>query len=185
LKSSRLTKAIFFRFPVGDTKVRILTDFFIVHTLYKGVYPNSKYEGIALKATDVKEGCTVKTSAWAWGIVRGKEKGTDTLKILQFPKALLYPLHALENSPDWEGMFSSFPHGADIVISNTGEGPNRYSIQPTPKKTTVPNDVLDELGKHPTCEDIVKRIVAKQDEKKGSVDTSPYTMESSDDIPFE
>lgn len=165
----------FFKFPVGDTKIRILTDFHQTFSLYEGEYPNSKYVRMLPRYVEPAQGTNIKVSAWAWAIVRGKP---DTLKIVQFPFSLMKALGGLKSDPEWE--FDTFPMPYDITIGNTGEGGARYSLRGSPKRTEIAESTLDELGKRKTCEEIARKIM----EKQGTVLNGPMTAESSDEVPF-
>ena len=181
----------FFKIPVGQTKMRILTDFYQTYSLYEGEYPNSKYVGMLSHFKRPNPGYSIKTSAWAWALIKGKE---SQLKVIQFPYSLIKALGALRADPDWE--FKSFPMEYDITVTNTGEGGSRYSLIGSPKKTAIADSVYEDLKGRKSCEEIAKKIMEKQGDKTEKAFASTFekgpkvVLEASDDdidpesIPF-
>ena len=150
----------FFKFPVGETKIRLLTQFHQTFSLYKGTYPNSKYVKMLPHFKEVEEGYNLKTSAWAWAIIRGK---VDKLKIVQFPYALIKALQGMQNDPEWK--FDTLPMEYDITIGNTGEGGARYSLRGSPSRSKVLEDTLTSLKGKKSCEEIASKIIASQNKE--------------------
>lgn len=132
----------YFKFPVGNTKIRILTDFTNTYSLFEGEYPSSKFVKKLDKYEKPEEGFTVKTSWNAWAIIRGTP---DELKIVQFPYSLIKQLSALIGDADWQ--FTGFPMSHDVTVGNTGEGGARYSLIGSPNRSEVPAAVMAELSK--------------------------------------
>lgn len=179
----------FIKFPVGDIKIRILTDFTQTWSLYEGEYPNAKYVRMLPHYEKPTKGQTIKTSGWAWALIRGGKETSDYLKIVQFPYSLLKELGAMKSDPDWA--FEEFPMEYDLTVGNTGEGGNRYSLRGSPKRTPVDNSVLTQLGEKKPCADIVKAILDKQESKnpaKAGAVAKTYEYPSEDinpnEIPF-
>jgi len=183
---SEASTSDFFKFPTGKSRVRILTDFMKVESIYQGEYPNTKYLGIKTADRVIKEGETVSSQAWAWALVRGEDGFGDELKIVQFGKALIEALINLKSDPDYA--FESFPMPYDITVHNTGSGPTRYSITAARQNTEVTEREMEALNKKQPIHEIVAKIVAKQNggkkkEDGGSIEY-PKDAPNPEDIPF-
>lgn len=152
------TGSDFHRLETGDTKIRVLTDFVEVKQVWEGVYPNSKPLGMLRKGQTLGSGQSVKTSGWAWTIVRGEK--SDTMKIITFPMSIISKLANLKKSDDyaWEDM----PMPYDVTIHNTGEGGDRYSITPARQNTELTEEELADLEAKNSIEEIVEKIKDKQ-----------------------
>ena len=178
----------FFKFPTGDTRLRILTDFEQTYSLYEGEYPKAKYVKMLDHYVKPKDGFSVKSSAWAWAIIRDKP---DFLKIVQLPYSLVKALGDLKSDPEWE--FEDFPMEYDITVGNTGEGGARYSLRGSPKKEPIPAEVFKELEGKKSCQEIVNAILEKQGGKKEAAKSGAAAFQGKEypdeeinpsDIPF-
>lgn len=150
----------FYEMKVGANKMRILTQFERVNSLFQGVFPNSKYVGKVGDEYVPKEGEKVNLQGWAWII----DRTSGELKIAQFGKAILTQITALKNNPDYA--FDGFPMPFDLTINNTGEGANRYSITPARQNTEITADEMAQLNKKKTISQIIQAIDDKQSGKK-------------------
>lgn len=130
---------LYFKFPVGNTKIRVLSDFTASHSLFEGEYPNGKFVRKLDRYENPKDGFKVKTSWNAWALVG------DQLKVIQFPYSLMKQFKALTDDPEWG--FRGFPMSHDVTIGNTGDGGARYSLIGSPKRSDVPADVMASLEK--------------------------------------
>jgi len=146
----------FYKMKVGANKMRILTQFERVNSLFQGEFPNSKYVGKVADTYVPKAGEKVNLQGWAWII----DRETGELKIGQFGKAILTQITALKNNPEYA--FESFPMPYDIVINNTGEGANRYSITPARQNTDITAEEMEALNKKKTVADIILAMENKQ-----------------------
>ncbi len=171
----------FYKMKIGENKVRVLTQFERVDSVFQGEYPNSKFVGHVEEDYKLKGGEKVSTQGWAWGI----DRTTGEMKIMQFSKAILGLINKLKS--DEEYTFDNFPMPYDITIHNTGEGPSRYSITASRKNTDVTEDEVAELEKKTSIRDIISKIK----EKKADVPPEVATPEkiypagpNPDDIPF-
>lgn len=163
----------FFKIPEGKTKLRILTDFVKVQTVWEGVYPNSKPVG-AFTGQTLRDDQSVQTKGWCWIETDGE------LKILQTPVAIIKKLAELKQNPEyaWEEM----PMPFDITIANSGEGPNRYSVEPARQNTPVSEEILTKLADSTPIEEVIERIEAKRGEEN-TTDGIDYP-EGDGNIPF-
>lgn len=180
------TESDFFTLPVGDTKIRILTDFVEVKTAWIGEYPNSKPAGIVYEGRVLNANEKVTSAGWAWAVIKTVNKATvDEVKIIKFPMGLIGKIAKLKSDPEysWEDM----PMPFDITIGNTGDGGGRYSVTPARANSEVTEKELATLNKKKPIESIVEAIVNKQtggvEEKK---DTVEYPTEeiNPEDVPF-
>ena len=146
----------FYDLKVGSSRVRVLTRFERVNSLFQGVYPNSKYIGKVDDNYVPKDNEKVNVQGWAWII----DRATGELKIAQFGRAILTAITALKNNPDYA--FDDFPMPYDITINNTGEGANRYTITPARQNTEVTEEEMAQLNKKKTIADIIVAIDNKQ-----------------------
>jgi len=178
-KESESTGSDFFKIPEGKTRLRVLTDFTKVQTVWEGEYPNSKPLGHLQEGQVIKDGQSVKTSGWIWAYiseVNGKE--VNDLKIVQMGISIIGQIAKLKQ--DEEYSFEDMPMPFDITINNTGEGANRYSITPARKNTEVSAEVLADLEEATPLAEIIEKIQAKGNE-------TPVEYPESDDdkkVPF-
>lgn len=158
----------FYTMKKGANKLRILTDFVKVETVYEGEYPNSTYKGINYAGRPLAKNESLKTGAWAWCI----DRATDELKIAQFGKQIIGQLVALKN--DSQYAFKGYPMPYDITINNTGEGATRYSMIADRMNTELSEAEIAELNKKKPIALIVSTIVDKQTGKSKTA-TQPYS----------
>lgn len=147
----------FFKIPVGDTRIRILSEFEEVKQVYEGEFPNAVYKGFHKDGDIMKSGCKVRRSGWAWCIVRGKP---DEQKIITFPIGLVAKIANLRRDPEYQ--WDEFPMPYDITIHNTGEGGDRYSITPARSNVPVTEEEFADYTEKTKIEDIITRIKEKQ-----------------------
>lgn len=176
----------FYEMKIGDNRCRLLSEPVKVMTLYKGIYPNSKYAGLVDESYQPTGDDKVSTTAWIWGI----DRVTGELAIFQLGSAILLAITALKNSPEYS--FSKFPMPYDINIKNTGEGANRYSIIAARQNTDVTEEEMTLLVKKQEKSDIqtiIARMKARQNEPKDNKDlenfsTDNYPKDDLGTIPF-
>ena len=163
----------FFVIKTGKNTVRILSDFVKVENVFKGEYPNSKYQGIKTPERTLESDEKSTLQGWAWLL----DRATGEVKIGQFGSSILKALGGLKNDPEYA--FTSFPMPYDITITNTGEGANRYSIIAARQNTEVKEEEMTLLNKKKTIADIVGAIVDKQSGKTtDSVEAVDYPQSS-------
>lgn len=153
------TGSDFFKFPTGDTKIRIMTEMVQVKQIVEGVYPDTKLLGMVQEGQKLTADQKIKVSGWAWCNVEG-----EGLKIITFPYSLIKQIGALKQMPDysWEDM----PMPYEITVKNTGKGGDRYSITPARENTEVDSDVVADLESKTTIEEIVNKIKDKAENKE-------------------
>lgn len=169
----------FFSLPTGDTKMRIMTELVEVKTAWEGEYPNSKPMGIVTESNPALAGQKVDSKGWAWAIIRNVNKAEiNKLKIVKFGKGIIGALAKLKSEGEyaWDDM----PMPFDITISNSGDGPARYTITPARANTPVTEEELKALADKKPIEAIVQSIIDKQGGEK-KVD---YPEGDGGEIPF-
>ena len=106
----------------------------------------------------------------------------DAIKQAKLPYTVVKAIKGLSDNPDWEFVLP-FPHTLTLSAKNAGTKEVEYSLTPSPKKIEIPKEVLDELAKKPTPEDIIEKIKGAKDEEQK---TDEPVQEGIDpkDIPF-
>ena len=147
----------FYKVVEGSNKLRILTDFQKVETIFK----NNRFVAFNFEGRKLEQDEVVRTQAWAWAINRQNNE----LVIVQFGKTILGQIVAYRNSSDYG--FSTFPMPYDIDLRAKGAGTKEveYTIVPARANTEVSQSEMEMLNKKKTISDIVKAIIAKQNEK--------------------
>lgn len=140
------------------------------------VYEGGKYRA----AKEGEKGASIKGVCWV--LQDGK------LKQAKLPYTVVKEIRGLQLNPDWE--FSlPFPHTFTLKAVGAGTKEVEYSINASPKKVTIPEEILEELAKKPTPEGIVEKIKGKTAQPAPSKSTSEaidYPAEdiNPEDIPF-
>lgn len=146
----------FFKIPVGETKIRVVTDFYKVQKLWEGEFPKTVYRGIYTEGETIPAGCAVKDSGWAWCIVRD----TGEFKIIEFTKGLIGEFFQLKRSEEYSWYTDTMPY--DVTISNTGEGAQRYKVTPARQNTELTDEEKADMEALTPLADIINKIKDKQ-----------------------
>lgn len=146
----------FLSLKVGKNPIRIISDFFKVENIFKGKFPNSKYQGIKTPERVLAVDETITTQGWVWVI----DRTTNELKIAQFGKNIIGQIMTYKNDPEYA--FAGFPMPYDLNINNTGEGASRYTVTPARTNTEITAEEMAQLNKKKTIKDIVGAIIDKQ-----------------------
>jgi len=105
------------------------------------------------------------------------------IKQAKLPYTVVKAIRDLRDIPDWEFTIP-FPHTLTLTATGAGTIEVEYSVQPSPKKVTIDQAILDELAKKMAPEAIVERIKGAKDD----VQVEPPTPEEAgikpEDIPF-
>lgn len=81
----------------------------------------------------------------------------DVIKQAKLPYTVVKQIRALQDEDDWDFQIP-FPHMFTLKAKGAGTKEVEYSLTPSPKKTEIPQTILDELAKKPTPEEVVDRI---------------------------
>lgn len=137
----------YFKIAEGDNRIQLLTHCAPLAQVYD---PSTKKYHAAQegeKAASIKGVC--------WILQDG------IIKEAKLPYTIVKAVKSLMEDPDYA--FEAFPMPRLINIKAKGAGTKEveYSVIPGPKEILVSKEVLDELAKKPTPEDVVERIKGK------------------------
>lgn len=104
------------------------------------------------------------------------------IKEAKLPYTLVKEIRGLQQNPDWEFEIP-FLHTFTLNAKGANTKEVKYSINASPKRVDIPLEILEELKKKPTPEELVEKIKGK---KQSSVDPTDYPEEDIDtsNIPF-
>lgn len=105
------------------------------------------------------------------------------VKSARLPYSVVKWVRALQDDPDWEFDFP-FPHILTVNAKNAGTKEVDYSTNVSPKKVYIPQNILDELSKKKSPEEIVQSIKDKYSVPEPKSIEYPQSDISPDDIPF-
>ncbi len=147
----------FYTIKEGANKLRILSDFEKVETLWEG----QKYKGHVVEGYQPSGEEKIRTQGWAWAIIRGAEG--DELKIVQLSKTILGQLTSLKNDPEYT--FDEFPTPYDVTITAKGAGTKEveYTTTASRKNTEVTEAEMEQLNKKKPIQAIIQAIIDKQE----------------------
>lgn len=167
----------FFRFKEGSNKMRILTDFQLVKSVWKGQTPL----GIDYVGRETSDGETIRTQGWAWAYLLE----TSELKIVQFGKVILSQLVELKNSAEYHFDNFPMPYDIDIKAKDAGKQTVTYTVIPARANREVSEAEMSALNKKKPIKDIIELMLEKQ-QIKGGKDTIEYPKEENhlDEQPF-
>lgn len=137
-----------FKFKEGDNTIRILTEPVIFFEKFKtGIcYTNCGYQG------------TAKYLTWIYDRQDGK------VKLAKIPYSIAEVLATYEKDEDYA--FDGFPMPYDIKINAKGAGTKEVVYTVLPKKAVaMADEVMHEVSKENTCEEIINKMKEKQIEK--------------------
>ena len=102
------------------------------------------------------------------------------VKQAKMPYTIVKAIRALRDDPEW-GFTLPFPHPLTLTAKGAGTKEVEYTLTPSPKVAPLSQEILDELAKKPTPEQIVDRIkgVHNSDEVE-----YPEEDINPEDIPF-
>lgn len=114
------------------------------------------------------------------------------IKQAKLPYSIVKEIRGYQQNPDWEFKLP-FPHSFTLNAKGAGTKEVEYSIQASPKKIEIAKEIIEELSKKPTPEDIVEKIKNGKNEPKkesGGLVSKENSVEypkepiNPDDIPF-
>lgn len=106
------------------------------------------------------------------------------IKSAKMPYTIVKAVRELRDNPEWEFEFP-FPHALQLSAIGAGTKEVKYSLTPSPRKFEITKEVLDELAKKPTPEELVEKLRGGAPAKPAG-DGFEYPTEEIDpaDIPF-
>lgn len=112
------------------------------------------------------------------------------VKLARFPYTVVKAVRALANDPEWDFEYP-FPHVVTLNAEGAGTKEVKYSVTPSPKIVPIPAEILAELAKKPSPEDMVEKMKEKAGVVAGhgaSASTGGFEYPKEDvnpeDIPF-
>lgn len=108
------------------------------------------------------------------------------IKSAKLPYTVVKSIRAYQQNPDWEFVLP-FPHQFTLHAEGAGEKEVKYSLTVSPKRVDIPSEVLAELAKKPTPEELIEKLKGKVSQGKSE---SPKAVDypkddiNPDDIPF-
>lgn len=109
------------------------------------------------------------------------------IKQAKMPYTIVKHVKALREDSEWEFELP-FPHLLTLTAKGAGSKEVEYTLTPSPRKTEFSKEILDELAKKPSPEDIVEKIKGKSDIDYDAVTRPPldYPIDdiNPDDIPY-
>lgn len=107
----------------------------------------------------------------------------ETIKLAKLPYTVVKAIRALQNDPDYA--FEEFPMPRVIKVNAKGAGTKEveYSVIPSPKEVKVSKEIMEELSKKSTPEEMVEKMKGKVSQRNAQ--TSNQSAEDySGEVPF-
>lgn len=135
----------FFKIVEGDNRIQLLTHAVPFYQKWTG----TKYE----PAQDGDHNLSIRGVCWVLQ--------DNIIKLATLPYTIVKQIRALMDDEDWS--FSDFPmpHLVNIRAKGAGTKEVEYSLVPSPNKQEVSKDVLSELAKKPSPEEMVEKLKNK------------------------
>lgn len=137
----------YFQVVEGDNRIQLLTHCAPLAQVYNPM--TKKYE----IAQEGQKGSSIKGVCWV--LQDGK------IKQAKLPYTVVKAVKDLMEDPDYAFEAFPMPRMINIKAKNAGTKEVEYSVIPSPKEYEVPAEVLAELAKKPTPEEIVEKIKGK------------------------
>ena len=160
----------YFNIVEGDNRIQLLTYCVPLAQVWTG----TKYE----IAEEGAQNVSIKGVCWVLQ--------DGDIKLAKLPYTVVKQIRALQTDPDYQ--FAEFPMPRTVNVKAKGAGTKEveYSVIPGPKEVEVTPEVLEELAKKPTPEEMVEKLKNKGTTIKQLV--AKYDSETADKevdkIPF-
>lgn len=79
------------------------------------------------------------------------------IKQAKLPYTIVKQIRDYQQNPEWEFTLP-FPHTFTLTAKGAGTKEVEYSLNASPKKVEIPVEILEELAKKPTPEEIVEKV---------------------------
>lgn len=155
----------YFQIVEGDNKFVLLSHFARLELVWDG----SKYR----VATEDDQNVSIKGVCWVLQ--------DGLIKEATLPYTVMKDIRALSNNSDWDFEIP-FPHMLTLNAKGAGTKEVVYSLTPSPKKTQIPRETLDELAKKLQPEEVVEKI--KEAKAKSAYPTAESEGIKPEDTPF-
>lgn len=162
----------YFSIEEGDNRFVLLSHFAPFAQMYEG----GKYR----PAKEGEKPEKIVGVCWVWQ--------DGAVKLAKLPYTTIKQVRALSENTDWEFELP-FAHVLTLNALGAGEKTVKYSLTPSPKRVDVPKEILDELSKKPSPEDMVSKLkgeVVSQGNHEEQTGMPDYPQEelNPEDIPF-
>lgn len=155
----------YFDIAEGDNRIQLLTH---LQPLPQ-VWDNSEK-----KYRNAEEGDkNVSIKGVGWVLQDGK------IKQAKLPYTVVKAIRGLMEDPDYAFTEFPMPRFINIKAKNAGSKEVEYTVIPSPKETPVSQEILGELAKKPTPEEIIEKIRGKAKTVEPAQEINP------EDIPFD
>lgn len=156
----------FFDIVEGDNRFQLLT--------YTAPFP-LKWTGTTYEPAE--EGDTdISIKGVCWVLQDGK------IKLAKLPYTAVKQIKALMEDPDYAFDEFPMPRAVNLKAKNAKTKEVEYSLIPSPKETPISTEILEELAKKPTPEEVVEKEKGKKVEAPENVAATPEVHP--EDIPF-
>ena len=154
----------YFNFAEGDNRIVLLT--------HCAPFAQRWIGSTYIPAEMNEEGISVKGVCWV--LQEGQ------IKLAKLPYTIVKQIRELMKDEDYA--FEEFPMKRGLNLKAVGAGTKEvdYSVIPSPKEYRVPQEIIDELAKKPSPEDMIEKMKAKHQKPPQS-----YEEEQSRKIPEE
>ena len=155
----------YFNIQEGDNRIQLLTHCAPLPQVWDNT--TKKYR----PAEEGDKNVSVKGVCW----VLHEEK----IKQAKLPYTVVKAIRDLQNDEDYAFDEFPMPRMINIKATNAGTKEVEYTVVPSPKQVVLTPEILDELAKKPTPDEIVEKI-------KGKTKTTDYPTNdiTAEDIPF-
>lgn len=151
---------------------------------YAQVYEGGKYR----PAQEGEKGASIKGVCWVMQSeeieVDGKKELKHFIKQAKLPYTLVKVIRGLQQDPEWE---FEIPFPREFTLTTVGAKTKevKYTLTPSPKTIKIPAEVLAELKKKPSPEEVVEKIKGKSSGDTAKYPTAEDEEINPEDIPFE
>ncbi len=160
----------YFQIAEGDNRIQLLTHCAPLIQLYN---PTTKKYEIAKEGD---KGGSVKGVCWV--LQDGK------IKQAKLPYTVVKAIKDLMQDPDYAFEEFPMPRLINIKAKNAGTKEVEYSTIPSPKETAVSAEVLAELAKKPSPEEVIEKIKGKTSQRNDAPLPEPEEDINPEDVPF-
>jgi hypothetical protein len=148
----------------GDNRIQLLTHCAPLPQVWTGTQYRVAEEGD--KNVSVKGVC--------WVLHDGR------VKQAKLPYTVVKAVRDLMQDPDYAFEEFPMPRQINIKAKNAGTKEVEYSVIPSPREVEVPQEILDEVAKKPTPEDVIELIKGRapssstEDTREAPVDDNEF-----------
>ena len=140
------------------------------------VWTGSKYRIAEEGETNV----SIKGVCW---VMQRNDKDEMVIKQAKLPYAVIKAIRAYSDDPEWDFTIP-FAHPFTLTAKNAGTKQVEYNLQASPKPIEIPKNILEDLAKKPTPEEVIEKIKGNSAIKEAEKDYQDVPELDPEDIPF-